>query len=63
MPDFEFKILDIASKGGFVAAELIGAGTSTGPAEIPGRPPIPPTGRRVEFKLGSFLSGQLQGSD
>jgi hypothetical protein len=36
MPDFEFKILDIAAKGGFVAAELIGAGTSMGPAELPG---------------------------
>jgi len=27
MPDFEFRILNIAAKGEFVAAELVGVGT------------------------------------
>jgi predicted ester cyclase len=55
MPDFAFEVKGIASHGDFVAAELIGTGTSTGPAIIPGRPdPIPPTGRRVEFGIAAF---------
>jgi len=33
MPDFQFKVVNIAAKGDFVAAELVGAGTSTGPTE------------------------------
>jgi predicted ester cyclase len=55
MPDFEFKVQRIAAKEDFVAAELTGRGTSTGPAELPGRPPLQPTGRRVEFQLASFF--------
>ncbi len=55
MPDFEFKVINVAAKGDFVAAELVGVGTSKGPAELPGRDPIPPTGRRVEFGLGGFF--------
>jgi predicted ester cyclase len=54
MPDFEFKILDIASNGGFVAAELIGAGASTGPVEILDRPPIPPTGSSCGIQTWLF---------
>ncbi len=55
MPDFQFKVVNIAAKGDFVATELVGAGTSTGPTELPGRDPIPPTGRRVEFGLAGFF--------
>ena len=55
MPDFQFKVVNIAAKGDFVAAELVGAGTSTGPTELPGRDPIPPTGKRVEFGLAGFF--------
>ena len=55
MPDFQFKVVNIAAKGDFVAAELLGAGTSTGPTELPGRDPIPPTGKRVEFGLAGFF--------
>ncbi len=55
MPDFQFKVVNIAVNGDFVATELVGAGTSTGPTELPGRDPIPPTGRRVEFGLAGFF--------
>jgi steroid delta-isomerase-like uncharacterized protein len=55
MPDFQFKVINIAANGDFVATELVGAGTSTGPTELPGRDPIPPTGRRVEFGLAGFF--------
>jgi steroid delta-isomerase-like uncharacterized protein len=54
MPDFEFRLLGIAAEGDFVAAELVGSGTSTGPAKLPGRDPIPPTGRHVEFGMAAF---------
>jgi predicted ester cyclase len=61
LPDFQFTILRMASKEGFVASELVGSGTSTGPAVLPGRPPIPPTGRRVEFRLGGFFNLNSKG--
>ncbi|MFI5420066.1 MAG: ester cyclase [Nitrososphaerales archaeon] len=61
MPDFQFHIQRIAAKDNFVAAELTGTGTSTGPAELPGRPPLQPTGRRVEFQLGSFFRVNSKG--
>ena len=31
MPDFQFKVVNIAANGEFVATELAGAGISTGP--------------------------------
>jgi len=55
MPDFEFKLIRIATDGDFVATELVGTGTSTGPAKLPGRDPIPPTGRHVEFGMAGFF--------
>jgi steroid delta-isomerase-like uncharacterized protein len=55
MPDFAYRLLRIASDGDFVAAELVGTGTSTGPAILPGRDPIPPTGRHVEFAMAGFF--------
>ena len=55
MPDFEYRLLRIASAGDYVAAELVGTGTSTGPAKLPGRDPIPPTGRHVEFPMAGFF--------
>jgi len=55
MPDFAFKLLGIAAEGDFVATELVGSGTSTGPAKLPGRDPIPPTGRHVEFGMAGFF--------
>lgn len=61
MPDFQFKILRIAAKDDFVAAELTGTGTSIGPAELPGRRPLQPTGRHVEFQLGSFFRVNAKG--
>ena len=61
MPDFQFKIQRIAAKDDFVAAELTGTGTSTGPAELPGRPPLQPTGRHVEFGLASFFRVNSKG--
>ena len=36
MPDFQLKVAKIAANGDFVATELVGAGTSTGPTELPG---------------------------
>jgi hypothetical protein len=44
-----------AANGDFVATELVGTGTSTGPAIISGRDPIPPSGRHVEFGMAGFL--------
>jgi predicted ester cyclase len=55
MTDFRFKVVNISAKGDFVAAELVGAGTSTGPTQLPGRDPIPPTGRRAEFRLAGLF--------
>ena len=55
MPDFAFQLLGIAAEGDFVATELVGSGTSTGPAKLPGRDPIPPTGRHVEFGMAGFF--------
>jgi len=61
MPDFQSKVVNIAANGGFVATELVGAGTSTGPTELLGRDPIPPTGRRVEFGLAGFFRVDFDG--
>ena len=55
MPDFEFKLIGIAANGDFVATELVGTGTSTGPAIIPGRDLIPASGRHVEFGMAGFF--------
>ena len=55
MPDFAYRLIRIASEGDFVAAELVGTGTSTGPAKLPWRDPIPPTGRHVEFPMAGFF--------
>lgn len=59
MPDFQFKIQRIAANGDFVAAELTGAGTSTGPAELP-----PSATDRAPRRVptGILLSSQLQRS-
>jgi len=61
MPDFAFKLVEIAANGQFVATELIGSGTSTGPAKLPGRDPIPPTGRHVEFGMAGVFHVNSQG--
>jgi steroid delta-isomerase-like uncharacterized protein len=55
MPDFEYRLVRMAAEGDYVAAELIGTGTSTGPTILPGRDPIPPTGRHVEFAMAGFF--------
>jgi steroid delta-isomerase-like uncharacterized protein len=55
MPDFAYRLIRIASEGDYVAAELVGTGTSTGPTKLPGRDPLPPTGRRVEFAMAGFF--------
>jgi steroid delta-isomerase-like uncharacterized protein len=55
MPDFEYRLIRIASDGDYVAAELDGAGTSIGPTKLPGRDPLPPTGRHVEFAMAGFF--------
>ncbi len=52
-PDLSFKILNIAAKSGFVAAEIIFAGTFKGLIELGGRT-IPPTGRHFELKMAVF---------
>ena len=36
MPDFQYRLIRIASDGDYVAAELVGTGTSTGPTKLPG---------------------------
>jgi steroid delta-isomerase-like uncharacterized protein len=61
MPDFAFKMIRIAAEGDFVATELVGSGTSTGPAKLPGRDPIPPTGRHVEFGMAGFFRVTAEG--
>ena len=40
MPDFAYRLIRIASEGDYVAAELVGTGTSAGPTKLPGRDPI-----------------------
>jgi len=49
-PDFEFRILNIMTKGGLVAAECVMSGTFKGLFEFAGRT-IPPTGRRFETRI------------
>jgi predicted ester cyclase len=61
MPDFAYRLIRIASEGDFVAAELVGTGTSTGPTKLPGRDPIPPTGRHVEFPMAGFFRVTREG--
>jgi steroid delta-isomerase-like uncharacterized protein len=61
MPDFEFKLIGIAAAGDFVATELVGSGTSTGPAKLPARDPIPATGRHVEFGMVGFFRVTSEG--
>src|SRR5690242_19181994 len=61
MPDFQFKLIGIAADGDFVATELVGSGTSTGPAKLPGRDPIPPSGRHVEFGMAAFYRVTAEG--
>jgi predicted ester cyclase len=61
MPDFNYTLLRIVGDAEVVAAELLGAGTSTGPAKLPGRDPIPPTGRRVEFPMAGFFRLNAEG--
>ena len=61
MPDFEFKLIGIAANGDFVATELVGTGTSNGPAILPGRDSMPPSGRHVEFGMAGFFRLTLQG--
>jgi len=60
-PDCEFNVLNIAAKGGFVAAEVVFAGTFKGPWELPGRPPIPPTGRHFDVKMAMFARVNSKG--
>jgi steroid delta-isomerase-like uncharacterized protein len=55
MPDFTYRLIRIASDGDYVAAELVGTGTVTGPTKLPGRDPIPPTGAHVEFAMAGFF--------
>ena len=55
MPDFTYKLMRIGGDGDFVAAELLGAGTVTGVTKLPGRDPIPPTGRQVEFAMAGLF--------
>ena len=55
MPDFAYRLIRMASDGDFVATELVGTGTSTGPSKLPGREPIPPTGRHVEIGMAGFF--------
>ncbi len=59
-PDVKFKILNIAAKGGFVAAEVVYAGTFKGPVELRGRT-IPPTGSRFEAKAAMFVRVNSKG--
>jgi predicted ester cyclase len=61
MPDFRYKLIRITGDSELVAAELLGAGTSTGPAKVPGRDPIPPTGRHVEFAMAGFFRLTAEG--
>ena len=61
MPDFAFKLIGMAAEGDFVATELVGSGTSTGPAILPGRDPIPPSGRHVEFGMAAFYRVTAEG--
>lgn len=55
MPDFTYELVRIVGDADFVAAELVGTGTSTGPTILPGRDPVPPTGRHVEFPMAGFF--------
>jgi predicted ester cyclase len=61
MPDFAYRLIRIASDGDYVAAELDGTGTSTGPTKLPGRDPLPPTGRHVEFPMTGFFRVTAEG--
>jgi predicted ester cyclase len=53
LPDARTELVNVFAEGDRVASEHIGRGTHTGPFVTPaGR--IPPTGRRVELRIGEF---------
>jgi uncharacterized protein (TIGR02246 family) len=49
-PDFEIEILTVIPSGNHIAFELALRGTNTGPLTTP-EGEIPPTGKKVEFKV------------
>jgi predicted ester cyclase len=60
-PDCEFKVINIAAKGRFVACECVFVGTFKGPWELPGRPSTPPNGRHFEVKMAMFARVNSKG--
>ncbi len=53
LPDARTELVNVFAEGDRVASEHIGRGTHTGPFVTPAGT-IPPTGRRVELRIGEF---------
>lgn len=53
LPDARTEIVNVLAEGARVASEHIGRGTHDGPFVTPAGT-IPPTGRRVELRIGEF---------
>ena len=52
-PDASIKFLTSVEGGDRIASEGVWTATHKGPINVPGQPPIPPTGKRVEGKFAS----------
>ena len=52
-PDASIKFLTTVEGGSRIASEGMWTATNKGPLTIPGQPPIPATGKRVEGKFAS----------
>src|SRR5260370_34728436 len=62
MPDFAYRLIRMAADGDFVAAELVGAGTSTGPAALPRGAPTPPTGPPIACWMAGVFRATPEGT-
>jgi uncharacterized protein (TIGR02246 family) len=49
-PDFKIEFLTVIPSGNHIAFEMLARGTNTGPMMMP-EGEIPPTGKKVEFKV------------
>jgi uncharacterized protein (TIGR02246 family) len=49
-PDFKIEFLTVIPSGNHIAFEMLASGTNTGPMTMP-EGEIPPTGKKVEFKV------------
>ena len=60
IPDFQFRTSNMIAKGDLVAVEVRAEGTFKNVLEILGQA-VPPTGRRIELNMASFIRINAKG--